>query len=111
MPSAGTPTDGCIAKNLMKNTGYTGGRLDMSTQSAAYTNLVGVKCMGSKCGGKNLTRVVASNSAMSVLYSKIHDVAPKVPVCGEQMPYDQPALAASLVDTIKTWIDEGAPNN
>jgi hypothetical protein len=112
MPSKGTPMDGCIPQNVMKNTGFTSAKLDLSTQSIAYTSLVGVKSALAKCGPpKNLLRVVAGNSAMSVLYSMIHDVMPKVPICGPQMPYNQPPLAAADMATIKAWIDEGAPNN
>jgi hypothetical protein len=111
MPSAGTPTDGCIPKNVRKNTGFTIGMMDLSTQAKAYADLVNVTCMGAKCGMKNLKRVLPGNSAMSVMYSKITTVAPALAVCGEAMPYDQPQLPASDIATIKTWIDEGAPNN
>jgi hypothetical protein len=107
----GTPTDGCIPKNVNKNTGFTGGMMDLSTQAKAYTDLVGVTCMGAKCRGKNLKRVVAGSAATSVMYSKITTVAPALAVCGEAMPYDQPQLPAADIATIKTWIDEGAPNN
>jgi hypothetical protein len=109
--TAGTPTDGCVARNVMKNTGFTAGNLDMSTQAKAYTSLVGVTCMGTRCKMKNLTRVVAGMSAMSVMYSKITTVAPAMAVCGEAMPYDQAQLPAMDIATIKMWIDEGAPNN
>jgi len=107
----GTPTDGCVARNVMKNTGFTAGNLDMSTQAKAYTSLVGVTCMGTRCKMKNLKRVVAGMSAMSVMYSKITTVAPAMAVCGEAMPYDQAQLPAMDIATIKMWIDEGAPNN
>jgi hypothetical protein len=109
--TAGTPTDGCVARNVMKNTGFTGGNLDMSTQPKAYTSLVGVACMGTRCRMKNLKRVVAGNSAMSVMYSKITTVAPALAICGEAMPYDQAQLPAADIATIKMWIDEGAPDN
>ncbi len=95
----------------MKNTGFTGGNLDMSTQAKAYAALVGVTCMGTRCRMKNLKRVVAGNSATSVMYSKITTVAPALAVCGEAMPYDQAQLPATDIATIKMWIDQGAPNN
>jgi len=109
--TTGTPNDGCIKRNAMQNTGFTMGHMDLSTQAKAYTSLVGVTCMGTRCGMKNLKRVVAGSSAMSVMYSKITTVAPALAVCGEAMPYDQPQLAATDIATIKAWIDEGAPND
>jgi hypothetical protein len=81
--------------------------LDLSTQAAAYTNLVGVMSLLPSCKGK--TSVVAGQSAMSVLYTAI---APNVPAtCGQKMPQAPGKLTMAEIMTIKAWIDSGAPNN
>jgi hypothetical protein len=56
----------------------------------------------------NLIRVVPGNSGMSLEFSKISQ---PVPFCGSPMPLLQPSLTTSEQQTIKEWIDEGAPNN
>ncbi len=77
----------------------------MSSQAAAYTNLVGVMAKGSACANMG-TRVVAGNSAMSLLYTKV-----TVPTCGSRMPRNAGPLTAADVATIKGWIDGGAHND
>jgi hypothetical protein len=81
--------------------------LDMSTQAGAYSNLVGVKAAGSACGGSGEVRVVAGSSATSLMYHKVAGTQD----CGVRMPYGGPYLDQAHIDLIKTWIDEGAPNN
>jgi hypothetical protein len=89
------------------------GGLDLSTQALAFTNLVGKAATGMPCLGKG-TRVVAGNSGMSILYSKVSSA---MPVCGAQMPKGcgapGKAMCVSMADAdlIKAWIDSGAPNN
>ena len=81
------------------------GMLDMSSQATAMTNLVGQKATmaAAMCGGATM-RVVAGNSAMSVLYKKISGAA-----CGMRMPSGgKPALAAADQMMIQKWIDTGA---
>lgn len=78
------------------------GMLNMSTEAMAYTNLVGVAAMSTQCMGKGM-RVVAGDSAMSILYQKI-----TTPTCGLKMPRTGAALTAAQAMTIKTWIDGGA---
>ncbi len=85
--------------------GFTNGKLDMSSSTAAYMNLVGVKATGSACGTKNLTRVVAGNAATSLLYNKV--AGGTVP-CGDPMPDGKPKLTADQVTLIKNWINGGA---
>ncbi len=81
--------------------GATMGMLNMSTEPMAYTNLVGVAAMSMQCMGKG-TRVVAGDSATSILYTKI-----TTPTCGLKMPRTG-MLTAAQIATIKTWIDGGA---
>ena len=86
------------------------GGLDLSTQAIAFTNLVGKAATGMPCLGKGM-RVVAGNSAMSILYSKVSSATP---VCGVQMPKGckgAMCLTTMETDLIKAWIDSGAMNN
>jgi hypothetical protein len=76
--------------------------LDMGTQATAYTNLVGAPASGN-CSG---TLVVRGSSAASVLYQKVTS-----PTCGSLMPQNAPPLPGTSIDLLKTWIDEGAPDN
>jgi hypothetical protein len=87
------------------------GSLDMSSQAAAYMNLVGVavttpsnlpSTAGHVCTGE---RVVPGDSSMSLLYLKVWELSPP---CGVQMPEVGANLTAAQILTIKTWIDEGA---
>jgi hypothetical protein len=84
--------------------GVTTGKLDMSSQATAFTNLVGKNSTlaAAGCGG-NGVRVVPMMSAKSVLYSKVSGTT-----CGVRMPSGKPALSAADIATIKTWIDTGA---
>jgi hypothetical protein len=86
--------------------GKTNGKLDMSTQANAFKNLVGVAAAGTMCTGKG-TRVMAGNSAMSLLVEKLMPT----PVCGKQMPSGMAALPAASISQISAWIDSGAANN
>ncbi len=75
--------------------------LDVSTQAAAYKNLVGVSA--SRCTG---TLVVAGDAAGSVLYQKVTS-----PQCGSRMPQNGPPLSQTNLALLKSWIDEGASND
>jgi hypothetical protein len=87
--------------------GKSKGKLDLSSQSAAYKALVGTKAAGSSCATSGSTRVVAGMSSMSLLYEKLN---PKPP-CGAQMPENATALGAADLATIAAWIDGGAAND
>ena len=97
----------CATCHSGQNGGLKNGKLDLSTQNAAYTNLVGVMAMGTKCGTTKESRVLKNSSATSLLYSKVKGTQD----CGVQMPDGQNALGASDIALVQTWIDEGAPNN
>jgi|SRR5579872_243745 len=88
--------------------GFTLGKLDMSSQATAYTNLVGVAAAGSSCMGTG-TRVTPGMPNSSIMYLKVSldDMAP----CGSKMPFGGPMLAQSEVDEIKGWITGGAKND
>jgi hypothetical protein len=77
--------------------------LDLSSQSTAYANLVGVRASGPSCGSTGEIRVVAGNSSQSLLYSKINGTQN----CGNQMLTSGP----SDVALVKSWIDNGARND
>jgi hypothetical protein len=88
--------------------GVVTGKLDMTTQTAAYMNLVNVAAAGSQCSGKG-TRVVPGQKDMSIMYLKVSldDPSP----CGGKMPLGGPPLAAGDVAAIESWITAGALNN
>ena len=90
--------------------GYVNGKLDMSSSTAAYTNLVGVKSTGTACGTKNLTRVVAGSAATSLLYNLVNSKLAGQPAapCGAGMPDNATSLTAAQVLDIKNWINDGA---
>jgi len=77
--------------------------LIMSSPVTAYSNLYQVTA--TKCSPKK--RVAPFNSVSSVLYLKVIGIA-----CGDRMPEDGPPyLTTAQIETVKDWIDEGAPNN
>ncbi len=76
------------------------GNLDLR-QGQAYDNLVNVPA-----SGYNGTRVVPNEPENSILYKKIDGSG----AYGSNMPLGG-SLSQSQVNTIKQWIEEGAPNN
>jgi len=113
----------CISCHKPGSSGVTVGQLDMSTQAAAYANLVGITAKGTGAGTSGITcasvvpalvRVTPSDSANSLLFNKVHSklVATLAP-CGSPMPLPAAALAltAAEVDLIAAWINGGALNN
>jgi hypothetical protein len=88
--------------------GVTGGKLDMTSQSAAYTNLVGVAAAGDACAGKG-TRVVPSQPDQSIMYLKASDDDPAP--CGSKMPLGSQGLDKGSSDLCEGWSSAGAPNN
>jgi hypothetical protein len=95
----------CVTCHNPTGEGGTVGKLDMSSQSTAFTNLVGVAAAGAECSGKG-TRVVAGDADMSILYQKV-----TTPTCGSMMPLGGAALANDLTDEIEGWINAGAKND
>jgi hypothetical protein len=99
------------------HTGTGGGNLMMDTKENAYKGLVGVAAMGMNlpnatnpmnCKDSGLTRVVAGDPEMSLLYSKVR-LDKDVP-CGSRMPTGS-MLTQAQVDAIKAWIMAGAKND
>jgi hypothetical protein len=113
----------CIGCHRPGGGGVTVGMLDMSTQPAAFTNLVGVNAMGIGAGASGITcasvtpalvRVTPGDPSNSLIYNKTHSKLLGVNApCGSPMPL--PATAAPLtsaeVDLIAAWITAGALNN
>ena len=72
------------------------------SSSVSYDNLVD---QSSFCGSQTL--VIPGNPDDSYLYKKLvgtHE-------CGSLMPRNRPALSNSDVQTVRSWISEGALNN
>jgi hypothetical protein len=84
------------------------GSLDMSTQAAAYTNLVGVTAAGPSCGGMGLIRVVKGDASMSLMYEKVSEADPP---CGSQMPLNGAPISSADMTMVMDWINAGAMNN
>jgi hypothetical protein len=113
----------CIGCHRPGGSGVTVGMLDMSTQAAAYVNLVGVNAQGIGAGASGMTcasvmpalvRVAPGDAGSSLLFNKLHSkLAGTSPPCGSPMPL--PAAALSLtqaeVDLISAWITAGAQND
>ncbi len=103
--------------------GGTVGMLDMSSQPAAYANLVGVAAQGTGPGTTGVTcasvmpplvRVVPGDAAGSLLFNKVDSkLIGANPLCGSPMPMPHQAnpLSQAEVDLIAAWIAAGAPNN
>jgi hypothetical protein len=83
------------------------GLVDLSVSATdARSKLVGQTApAGSPCASVSEPLVMAGNSAMSILYSK---VSANPPVCGAPMPFGAAPLSTMDQATIKNWIDQGA---
>lgn len=71
------------------------------SEGQSYSNLINVNSVlfpGNK-------RVDEGNSAESVLVQML--TGARTP----RMPFNSPALSQAVIDSIKKWIDNGAPNN
>jgi hypothetical protein len=98
----------CVTCHNPQGSGGTMGKLDMSSQSTAISNLVGVAAMGTGCGGMG-TRVVAGSASTSILFEKVDPGQPAP--CGAKMPLDGTPLTTAQADEIQSWINAGALNN
>jgi hypothetical protein len=102
----------CVPCHATGGNGFSIGKLDMSSQPAAYTNLVNVKAAGSQCGTKNLTRVVPDSASTSLMWEKINaKTTGTAAPCGDPMPENMQALTSAQVTEVQQWINAGAPNN
>jgi len=113
----------CTGCHRPGGSGVTVGKLDMSTQAAAYANLVGVAAAGTGAGASGvmcaalsppILRVSPNQSAMSLLVDKVASkLEMRNPACGSPMPLPTAAapLTAAQVDLIRAWIDGGAQND
>jgi len=98
-----TCISGCHATGTVAN--Y---NLAMSTASQAYTNLVNVT--SGECASEK--RVAPGSSSTSYLYYKLSN-STGTWTCGSgsQMPKTGTLLNTTQLNTVKAWIDQGAPNN
>lgn len=94
---------GCGGQNCHDSTTSQSG-LDLSSTQTAYNNLVGVSAQ--QC--TNRKRVEAGSASNSYLIDKLTGQN----LCfGNRMPSGGPYLSSSEIDTIRAWINAGAPNN
>ena len=98
----------CVGCHNPGGNGGTLGKLDMSSQDTAYTNLVNVAAAGSACAGKG-ARITPRSTTASILYLKVSPTDPSP--CGSKMPLIGSALSQDQVDEIASWINAGAMDN
>ncbi len=77
--------------------------LDLSDQSTAYTEMVGVTAEGDDCADMG-TLVEAGNAEGSLLIQKLEGTQS----CGEAMPDGRPLFPEEFITPIRQWIDDGA---
>jgi hypothetical protein len=86
--------------------GFAAAGLSLANKSTAYASLVGAG--STKCRGQQ--RVVAGNPDTSVLVHAVEHTT--FSSCRPPaMPEGKAALPQSAIDTITTWIADGAPND
>ncbi len=73
----------------------------------SWGNLYGVAAGGLP----SMNRVEPGNSGSSYVIHKLEGTQLTVGGQGDQMPLYGPYLDAATIDMVRTWIDEGAPNN
>lgn len=84
--------------------------LDMTTKTAAYGNLVGIKAGNGGAGSCNdgvRTRVVSGDASASLLFQKIAHTND----CGSGMPLGGAKLSKTKIALVQGWINAGASNN
>jgi hypothetical protein len=112
----------CTGCHHPGGSGFTVGKLDMSSQDVAYADLVGVDAQGTGAGASGVTcasampplvRVVPGDAAGSLLFNKVDSKFTGTnPLCGSPMPPGSEApLTEDEVFLIAAWITAGAPNN
>lgn len=110
----------CIGCHRPGGSGVNAGLLDMSTQDAAYANLVGIAAQGTSagtsgitCASTSLVRVVPSDASTSLLFTKAHSkLVGELAPCGSPMPPGSSAsLTAAQIDLLGAWINAGAAND
>jgi hypothetical protein len=101
------PSCGMVCHNP-SGVGVTQGKLDMSTQAAAFMNLK-MAAQGAACASSGMQRVTPGNADKSLVYLKVSldDPTP----CGGHMPLQLPNLPQDKTDEIENWINAGAKND
>jgi len=75
------------------------------TQQSAYDALVGKKSTSSRC--MQMTLVAPKDPDHSLFYLKLTATPP----CGVRMPNGGKQFTDAQLEMIRSWIDDGAPNN
>ncbi len=93
------------------------GGLVMTSQTTAYSNLVGIQAAGMcpeggddlscSCGASGETRVVADHPEQSLIVEKISGD----PSCGTHMPPTGAPVTAEQITLVTNWISAGAKND
>jgi hypothetical protein len=90
----------------------TGNGLDFSEGGAfAYKELINVPAVN-LAGNAHVIRVVPGDASASFLYIKLTLTTSVNNAYGAGMPLDTPgSVCPAALDAVKTWIDQGAPQN
>lgn len=91
---------------------FAAGGLDMKADP--YRTLVGVRAVADACKESPLVRVAPGKPAESLVYLKVASKLDGTPApCGDGMPAgaDRAPLTAEEVDTIRSWIEDGAADD
>ncbi|MBX3270778.1 MAG: hypothetical protein KF729_10975 [Sandaracinaceae bacterium] len=83
------------------------GALDLSTPARALEALL-QPAAGRLCESAGIARVVPGDPDASLLVHKLRGVGPDGRVCGSRMPSAGSYLSESRIETITTWIANGA---
>lgn len=83
------------------------GTLDLSTPETARASLL-APASGRLCGTSGLARVAPGDPDASLLVHKLRGTGPDGRVCGSRMPNAGSYLSESRVESIETWIENGA---
>lgn len=78
--------------------------MNLTSASASFAALVNVASVQQP----SLMRVAPNNVAGSYLIHKLEGAAT---ITGSRMPQGGPFLSQATIDTVKSWINSGAPNN
>ncbi len=84
-------------------------RLDLSSEEAAYRNLVAVAAMGNACAGRDFLRVVPGEAGSSLVVQKLLAATGESSVpCGTSMPIGGSPLPRQWIEAVAQWITECA---
>jgi len=86
-----------------------GGGLNLSSRAVSYSLLVNVSAVQANAASRGKIRVVPGDPAASFLVQKLDGTLEAEE--GEGMPRSTSGLSNSRINQIRSWINDGAPDN